>query len=173
MKLAQIFGDAQFVLVVVGSERHEAAVEGIACEMSEKRTCYVTLSKTRKALLDELSEKGAKVGNITFIDAISKTIMKSPEQGADALYAASPGALTEISMMVSKCMGKEFDYLLFDSVSRVFIYQKGAPVARFLSNIISQARQRGTRAAFVCIDLPEHAEFIKECAMLVEKTAKV
>jgi len=173
MELAKIFKGAQFVLVVVGSERYEATVDSIACEMSEKKTCYVTLSKTRSALADELVKRKAKVENITFIDAISKTIMKSPQQGPRALYADSPGALTEISMLVSKCMAKKFDYLLFDSVSRMFIYQKGAPVARFLSNIISQARQAGTSAVFVCIDVSEHDGLIKECSMLVDKTIKL
>ena len=107
--------------------------------------------------------------NILFIDAISKTIKNVPDQAKGVYYLNSPNSLTEISLQVSSLTRHNFDYIVFDSLTNLLIYQGKAPVAKFLSTIINKIRDSKTRAVFYCLDVKEHEELIEEASMFVDK----
>lgn len=159
----------KIVLLLVPSVDYNDVVRADAKALSKKNLGYITLNKTFEALKEDFIKSKVNVNNILFVDAISKTIKSVPEQAKGVYYLSSPSSLTEISLQVSSLVKHDFDYIVFDSLTNLLIYQGKAPVAKFLSTIINKIRDSNTRAVFYCLDVKEHEELIEEASMFVDK----
>jgi len=161
------------LLLVVPSASYGELEVQVARELSGKNVCYVTLNKTHQAMREIFEKEGVDTHGFVFVDAISKTIRRVPDQTDGCYFASSPSALTEISILVSKCMRHGFRYLVFDSLTSLLVYQDRAPVARFISNIATQARASDSDALFYTLDIESQTSLIKECSMMVDAVVKV
>jgi len=161
------------VLVLVPSIEYNDVVHQVAKDLSKKNLGYITLNKTFESLKDDFKKAKANVDNILFVDAISKTIKSVPDQAKGVYYLSAPNSLTEISLQVSSLIRHNFDYIVFDSLTNLLIYQGKAPVAKFLSVIINKIRDSGTKAVFYCLDVKEHEELIQDASMFVDKVIKL
>jgi hypothetical protein len=163
----------QTVLMLMPSASYGKQMVKVAKKLSKKSVCYVTLNKTAKSLMEIFKKNHVTLENIVFIDAISNTIMKVPKQDDACYYSKSPGSLTEISLLMSKFLRHEFDYLIFDSVTNLLIYQKKAPVAKFISSIINKIKASKTKAVFYALNVKEQESLIQESGMFVDKVVNV
>jgi len=84
------------------------------------------LNKTFNALEETLKKSKANLKNMVFIEAISKTMKKTPDQEGQCYYVSSPSAMTELSIAIEKFLRHEFDYLIFDSLNSLLVYEKNA-----------------------------------------------
>ncbi|MDP6671293.1 MAG: hypothetical protein QGI60_05790, partial [archaeon] len=98
-------------------------------KLSGKNVCYVTLNKTAESLKELFKKNGVNVDNVVFIDAISKTFKQVPDQTEGCYFIRSPGALTDLSIRIHKLLEHGFEYLVFDSLTNLLVYEKKAPVA--------------------------------------------
>jgi KaiC/GvpD/RAD55 family RecA-like ATPase len=157
-------------LGLVPSIEYNNIIVNMAWQLSKKSVCYVTLNKTYDSLKELFEKKGVNMKNMVFIDAISKTIKKIDDNEDNCYYVSSPSALTEISLAISKFLKHDFDYLIFDSLTNLTVYEKNAPVAKFLSSLINKINETKTRAIFYTINMGEQSELIKEVSMFVDNT---
>ena len=127
--------------------------------------------KSSKSLVS--SSKSNKIIGIFVIDAISKTLKKTPDQDKQTYYVSSPGALTELSLVITKFLKHNFDYLVFDSLTSLSIYTKKSPVANFLSSLINKIKETTTRAVFYAITTGKDDELIKQAEMFVDKVIEL
>lgn len=135
--------------------------------------CYVTLNKTSDSLKELFTKKKVALENIIFIDAISKTIKNVPDQSDGIYYVSSPAALTELSIIIDKFIRHNFDYIIFDSLTNLLIYEKKAPVAKFVSSLVNKIKQSKTKAIFYALSLKEQDQLIKESGMFVDKVIEM
>ena len=142
-------------------------------QLSGKKICYVTLNKTNSSLKETFRENNIDTSNIVFVDAISKTIKSVPDKSENTYFCSSPGALTEISLAVSKLLSQDFEYLIFDSLTNLLIYQNKAPVAKFVSNLVNKIRAGSTKAIFYALSVKEQDELIKETGMFVDSVMEI
>ena len=163
----------KIVLLLVPSIEYNDIVRATAKALSKKNLGYITLNKTSEALKEDFKKNKANVENILFIDAISKTIKSVPDSAKGVYYLSAPNSLTEISIQVTSLVNHKFDYIVFDSLTNLLIYQTKAPVAKFLSVIINKIRDSNTRAVFYCLDVKEHEELIEDASMFVDKVIKL
>ena len=98
--------------------------------------CYITVNKTYDSLKETLQKGKVNVENVIFIDTISKTMKKVEDQDKGVYYVSSPGALTELSLVIKKFLGHDFDYLVFDAVTNLSTYQDKKMCAKFLVDLI-------------------------------------
>jgi hypothetical protein len=173
INIAKELEDNKVVLLLVPSIEYNDDTKEIAKVLSKKNLGYITLNKTFGSLKEDFLKAKANVDNILFIDAISKTIKSVPDQAKGVYYLSAPNSLTEISLNVSRLINHKFDYIVFDSLTNLLIYQGKAPVAKFLSTIINKIRDSPTRAVFYCLDTKEHEELIEEASMFVDKVIKL
>lgn len=160
----------QIVLLLMPSaEYNEIMVETLK-QLSDKSIAYVTLNKTVDALKEIFEKNEVDIKNVIFIDAISKTIKKAPSQSDQVFYCSSPGALTEISLVISKFLKHNFDYLIFDSLTNLSIYQKKAPVTKFVSSLINKIKTGKTKAIFYALEGDD--ELVKKSSLFVDKVIK-
>lgn len=160
------------LLVMPGVEYNDIIVDTIK-QLSGKHVCYVTLNKTFSSLIELFNKKGIDTKNIFFIDTISKSIKNVPDQLEGCFFCSSPGALTEISVAISKHLNHEFDYLIFDSLTNLLIYQQKDPVAQFLSNLANKIRDSNTKAVFYALNVKAQDELIKETETFVDKVIEI
>ena len=114
-----------------------------------------------------------KTDKIVFIDAISKTIKTVPDQTDGCYYVSSPGALTELSIAIDRFLRHGFDYIVFDSLTNMLIYEKKAPVAKFVASLVNKIRNTKTRAVFYALSVQEQQALIEEAGMFVDKVVKL
>lgn len=155
------------LLLMPGTEYNEIIVNVL--KKLNGNICYVTLNKTSDSLRELFKKKKIKTENLVFIDAISKTIKDVPDQGDGVYYVSSPGALTELALVIEKFIRHKFDYLIFDSLTNLLVYESKAPVSKFVSTLVNKIKQVNTKAVFYALSVKDQETLIKESGMFVDK----
>ncbi|MFC1705091.1 hypothetical protein ACFLZ6_02055 [Nanoarchaeota archaeon] len=155
------------LLLMPGTDYNEVIVNTIK-DLAKKPVCYVTLNKTHDSLRELFKKNKVNVDNIVFIDAISKTF--KPVSNADnCTFVSSPGALTELSIAVTNNLDRNFDCFIFDSLTNLMIYEKKAPVAKFVSTLVNKFRAKNVKAVFYALSVKEQSALIEETGIFVDK----
>jgi len=163
----------QVVLLAVNSAKYNETVLINIKKLSKKSVGYVTLNKTFKALKEKFESKKVSVENIVFIDTISKSIMKVPDQTEGCYYVSAPNALTELSIAINRILRHDFKYLVFDSLTTLSIYQSSKTAAKFSNSIINQIRSHKTSAVFYILDAEDQNPLLNEISLFADKVIKV
>lgn len=159
----------KIVLLLIPSLEYNPLVLDNVKRLSKKMTGYITLNKTFDSLSELFKKNKVDLGNVVFIDAISKTLKNVPDQTKGCYFIDSPNSFTDMSLQINTFLRHDFSYIIFDSLTNLLIYQKKEPVAKFLSTIINKIRDSNTSAVFYCLDIKAHEELIEEASMFVDK----
>jgi len=162
----------QTVLMVMPSVEYNDILVDSMKQFGDSSVCYITTNKTYDSLKETFTKNKIKLDNVVFIDAISKTMKKVEDSEESVYYVSSPGALTELSLVVNKFLKHNFDYVIFDSLSNLLIYQKKAQLAKFIASLVNKIKTMETKALFYSLDINEQAELIKQTGMFVDKVIK-
>ncbi len=173
MNIKKELKENKTLLLIMPGLGYNSIILDILRNLSGKKICYVTLNKTYNSLNEIFNKKKIKTGGISFIDTISKTIKDMPNRKNKCYFCSSPGALTEISITISKVLEHDFDYLVFDSLANLLIYQDNDSVAKFLLKISNKIRESNTKAIFYALNVKEQGELIKEAGIFVDKVIKI
>ncbi len=173
MEISDELTSNKTILLLMPSAEYNTEIVRVVKSLSKESVCYVTLNKTADSLKEMFKKNKVNTENIVFIDAISKTIKKAPNESDSIYFVSSPGALTELSIVISKFLRHEFSYLIFDSLTSLMVYTKKAPVAKFLSSLINKIKESKTKAVFYSLSMKEHSELVNECSMFVDKVIDV
>jgi len=169
MNLIKELESNRAILLLVPGIDYGEITTSLAKQLSRGTVCYFTLNKTFSSLLSNFKRHGVKTDNLLFVDAISKSMREVPDQAEQCYYVSSPGALTELSIVLSKVLRHNFDYIVFDSLTNLLIYQEREPVAKFISNFVNRAGASNTKMVFYALNMLQHADIIQECSMFVDK----
>jgi len=159
----------QNILLLVSSLDYNNEIINTVKGLSKSSICYVTLNKTHSALKETFKKNKINTKNIIFIDAISKTIKKTPKQAENCYFVSSPAALTELSIAINKFLDYGFEYLIFDSLNSLLVYQKKSPITRCISSIVNKIKGSKTKAIFYAMSSDKEKDLIKETSMFVDK----
>lgn len=159
----------QTILLIMSSTDYNKEIVDVIKKLAGKNIAYVTLNKTFDSLVELFKKNKIKTENIVFVDAISKTIKNVPEQSEGVYYVSSPGSLTEMALVIDKFVRHNFDYLIFDSLTNLLVYESKAPVAKFVASLVNKIKQSKTRAIFYALSVKEQEALIKESGMFVDK----
>jgi len=163
----------QTLLLIVPSIDYNDIVVDMAKQLSGKNLCYVTLNKTYDSLIELFNKNKINTKKMMFIDAISKTLKKVPNKTANCYFVSSPASLTELSITITNLLNKKFDYLIFDSITSLSIYQKKEPVTKFVSSTINKIKETETKAIFYALKVKEQEELLKECCMFTDEVSEL
>ncbi|MCX6773052.1 MAG: hypothetical protein NTV88_04775 [Candidatus Micrarchaeota archaeon] len=157
------------ILLLVPSGNYNELVLQHAKRLSGNTVCFVTLNKTFPAIRDTFKKKKIDTANIVFIDAISKSMQNVPDQTAGCYYVSSPASLTELEIAAIKLLRHGFNYLMFDSLTSMLVYQKNAPLAKFVAALANNARQYNAKAVFYMIKNDEQKQTIDQVSAIVDR----
>jgi len=167
MDIKKELASNQTVLLVMPSAEYNSEMVDVAKQLSGN-ICYVTANKTYDALKETFEKAKVNAEKIVFIDSISKTMKKVPDQGDGVYYVASPGALTELSLVIKKFLKHEFDYLVFDSITNLSVYQDKKMCAKFFTDLIDKVKKTKTKAVFYAIDSAEQRWVVDHVGPMVD-----
>jgi len=157
----------QTVLLVMPSVEYNGVIVDVIKQLSGN-ICYVTANKTYDALKESFQKNKVNIEKIVFIDTISKTMKKVPDQAESVYYVSSPGALTELSLAVEKFLRHDFDYLIFDSITNLAIYQNKNICAKFITDLVNKVKKTKTKAVFYAVDSEEQRGVIDHAGQIVD-----
>ncbi|MCX8175279.1 MAG: hypothetical protein N3E51_03680 [Candidatus Micrarchaeota archaeon] len=158
----------QVLLVLMPNGNYDHIALAHLKKLSKKPTCFVTLNKTYESLRELLEKKKISQENIVFIDAISKTIKSMPNQTKSCYFITSPTSLTEMQIAILRLMKHGFEYVIFDSLSSILVYQKNAPIGKFVSALSNNARQNKNKLVFYMVKSSQHKALVDELKMFVD-----
>ena len=173
MDIKRELSENQTILLIMSSTDYNKEIVNILKKLPNKNIVYVTLNKTQDSLVELFKKNRIKTDNIVFVDAISKTIKNVPDQSKGVYYVSSPGALTELSLAVSKFIRHDFDYLIFDSLTNLLVYENKEPVAKFVASLVNKIKESRMRAVFYALSVKEQEALIKESGMFVDKVIEI
>jgi hypothetical protein len=159
----------QVVLMIMPADGYNNTIIKHLKKLSKKTVCFVTLSKTYESMKEIFKKNKINSGNIVVIDAISKSLRKVPDQTDGCYFVSSPNSMTELEIAVLKVLRHGFEYLVFDSLSTMLVYQKNAPVAKFVSALANNARQNNAKALFYTAKSAEQSQMVGEVSTMVDK----
>ena len=161
----------QTVLFAMSSDEYNEDIVDVAKSLSGN-VCYITTNKTFDSLKEGFTKGGVDVTNIVFIDAISKTMKKVPDQGEGVYYVSSPGALTELSLVIKKFLRHDFDYLVFDAVTNLLTYQDKNMCTKFIVDLVDKVKKSKTKAVFYAIESADNEDVVSKVGTIVDKVVK-
>jgi len=168
MGVKKILDSNQAVLLIVPSTDYNKVMIDTLKELSGESICYVTLNKTYDGFVETCKKNKIKMDKIGFIDAISKSFKKSPTDSENVYYISSPGALTELSLVIGKFLEHDFKYFVFDSITNLGIYHKQDICSKFSSSLVNKIKGKQTKAVFYAIGSRDDS-LVKQVGMFVDE----
>jgi hypothetical protein len=94
------FDNNNTILLIIGSSSYNKINIEIIKKLKGK-ICYISTNKTVDSLKEKFTKNNINAENMLFIDTISKTIKKIPEQTEKIYYVNSPGDLNGLSSAIA------------------------------------------------------------------------
>ncbi|MFH0861713.1 MAG: ATPase domain-containing protein [Candidatus Altiarchaeota archaeon] len=133
------------------------------------KICYISLNRPYTSLVKTFKKGGLDTERIYFIDAITRTA-QIPQECKECEFVSSPGALTELSVTISKVMdGGQYKYIVFDSLSTLLVYESDTTIAKFVHFLMAKVRVAGCNALFTCLKQDAESVLIKDINMFADK----
>ena len=165
----------QIIVLIVPDKDYLSSIVTLTRDISanSKRICYVTLNRPYRSLLDIFSKNGINTSKFYFIDAITKTA-EMAESIDNCEFVSSPGALTELSLSISNILEQEkFDYMIFDSLSTLLVYESETVITKFVHFLIAKVRVIGCNAMFTCLRQDINSVLVRDINMFADKIIDV
>ena len=172
MDLKTDFSKNQITLLTMSSLEYNDAIVNIMKQLTGN-TCYVTTNKTYDSLKEIFQKNKINTKNIIFLDSISKSLKKTQDNLEDVYFVSSPGALTELSLVIDKFLKQGFDYLIFDSLTNLSIYQNKNICSKFIIDLISKIKKTKTKAILYALESKDQEDVINKVGGMVDKVIKL
>ena len=151
---------------------YSKVIVDVAKQLSGRNVCYVTLNKTFYYIDGLLKKNKILVDNFVYIDATSKPIKNMPDQTNRCYFISSPGALTELSLKIKRFLRHNFEYIIFDSLTTLRIYNDKKVIKSFISSIVNKIQKSNTKAVFYSVNAEDN-NLIKESNLLTDNIIEV
>jgi archaellum biogenesis ATPase FlaH len=139
-------GDAYLLL-------RDSILKDIASEQ-ENKGLFITLNTPYKELIDKLKKEKINTKHTYFIDCITKSTSKASAD-SNCTYIQDPGSLTELSLAISEQVQiSEANYIVFDSVSTLLLYNSMENSERFLHYLFTKLKTLSLKSIVIAIDEP-------------------
>ncbi len=174
--LGEVLEVNDVILVKIKSDVYTKNIKEIAKILSSKnKLLFITLNKSSDSLISSFKKYKINVGNIYFLDAITRTFTK-PRRIKNSTFVRSPQALTEIGIEFTKIIKKfKPDCIVFDSLSTLIIYEDDIRTGlnRFITSIINKALRNNLKIIFFCLKSDENSRLIKNISIVAEKIINI
>lgn len=128
---------------------------------------YFTVNKPSEDLHDEFEEK-INLKNIKFIDCISKISGRKAKE-KNTTYLDSPSDLLQISATILLESKKAADFLIFDSVSTLLLYNEEESVEKFIHSLTGRIKASFGKSFFLFVKSSSHKRIVETLSQFSDK----
>ncbi|MEM4244583.1 MAG: hypothetical protein QXR60_00020 [Candidatus Nanoarchaeia archaeon] len=169
MDIKKELDEYKTVLLVIPGQEYSTVVLDTMKSLSGNTVGYVTLNKTFGSLKDLFAKNNISLDNVVFIDGISKMVMDVPSQTDGCYFVSSPSSLTELSILIGRLLNHNFKYIIFDSLTNLYIYKDKDAVTKFISLIINKIESHEANSIFFAVKYSDQEKVIEEISMFFNK----
>jgi KaiC/GvpD/RAD55 family RecA-like ATPase len=136
---------------------------------------YLTVNKPVEDLLKAFNARRIKTESVFFIDAISALVERKTLSSKNTLFLDSPTDLIELSNAFSKKLDsmQGLDFVVFDSVNTLLLYNKQPAVEKFIHLIVGKMRGKKLKGFLIAVKSSESAGFIETISQFVDKSIEI
>lgn len=157
------------LLSIFESQFYNQSVTSLLNSLKDKKICYVTMSKTADHMIKRFNLNNIKTDSIFFIDGVSCALNKCSTR-ENVISISSPYAFTELSIAINEILKtKEFDLLVFDSLSNLKVYARESISIKFTRDLITKIRAKQDKAVLTCLQNDAQSNLIMQSSMYVDK----
>ncbi|MBS3128549.1 hypothetical protein J4410_05360 [Candidatus Woesearchaeota archaeon] len=171
---SQVMEKDQVCILLFEARNYNLAMIDVVKQLQNKKICYVSLNKTYGVLMRDFKKNGIESENIFVVDTKTGEIEPSEKSKSSSVcYVSSPAALTELSIVISYILKQDhFDYLIFDSLSTLWLYDKETynGVAKFIIYMMNKIKSSNIRALFTVIKSENHSFLVEEASSCADLT---
>ena len=140
--------------------------------ISKKLTgVYVSLNKDYKEITSELEKIKINTSNLFFIIGIEKS---RKIEADNCVYTQGPQALTELSLTITNIINTgKFDYIFFDSISTVLMYNNLGVSQKFSTYIINKLKQNDLLGIIISLNEVQSNKIIPTIAQLCDHCVNI
>ena len=164
--------ESQIIVLVIPEHDYTERLVKVVHDLVDLdlRICYVSLNRPHNTLMSSFKKEGISIDKMFVVDAITRTAMVPPECSS-CDYVSSPGALTELSVAISKVMDRKegFGYIIFDSLSTLLVYESDTTIAKFVHFLMAKVRVAGCNAIFTVLKQDADSILVKDINMFADK----
>lgn len=161
----------QIIVLIIPNDQYMERIVDVAKEVAvdSQKICYVTLNRPYDSLIETLKSANVDTSKFFFVDGITKTA-EAPPSIENCEFVSSPSALTELSLTTSDLLdSQKYDYIIFDSLSTLLVYESEIVVTKFIHFLMSKVRIVGCKAIFTCLKQDADSVLIKDLNMFADK----
>ncbi len=130
---------------------------------------YITLNIPYKQLSPYLTKKNIDLSRLYFIDGISKASSKVIKTD-NCTFLEGPQSLTELSIAITAaCNTKKFDFLYFDALSTITMYNDVRTSEKFSHYIVNKFRNLDINAIIVSVNEENSLKIINVISQFCNK----
>lgn len=165
------FQGAQILVLVIPDKDYKTKWMEVVKQLSnlDGKICYISLNVPYETLIKSFKMLGIDASKFYFVDAITQTAQMSPET-ENCEFVSSPGALTELSLSISNILDRKgFNYVIFDSLSTLLVYESEITVTKFVHQLISKIRIIGSKAIFSILKQDTSSVLLRDINMFADR----
>ncbi|PIN74261.1 hypothetical protein COV20_01440 [Candidatus Woesearchaeota archaeon CG10_big_fil_rev_8_21_14_0_10_45_16] len=148
------YKDGGAYLFISGSKQHDAVTVAILKDQTKRlghNGIYVSLNKGYEFISKNLRDSGCDPSHLYFIDCVTMSQRKVVDRDCCA-FISNPSMLTSLSLAITTAIKtRQFDFLFFDSINSLAVYNKLPTTKRFLHYLIGKLREAGVKGLLFCI----------------------
>lgn len=137
---------------------------------------YVSINRPYSSLIEELSSKGIKTDNLTFIDCITKELGGKVQKVKNCSFIESPSDLTSLGIALHQYFissGEKNRILYFDSISSMCIHNSTEQVLRFIHYLTGKMRVFGLNGLMLTLHEDTDKKLIAELSQFCDKIIRL
>lgn len=148
--------DSYLVILVVSLKDYTAtAIELVRLFQKDgSEGIYFTINKAVEGLCALLEHSQVDCSKIHFVDAITNVAGRKEVYTKNSYYLESPTDLIEIDTKIDELLSQpntKRNFLVFDSISTLLIYNHPEAVEKFCHSLIGKIRGKKVRAVFLMV----------------------
>ena len=136
MKLNSLSGGSVTTIIVDSPLYLKTSIDVLKFLVDEKRLSgvYVTVNRPYSNIETTLQTNEVDLSKLFFIDAVTNMAVQTSNRTENCLYVASPESLTDISIALDQTINasSQKDFMFFDSLSALLIYNNVDTVSKYL-----------------------------------------
>jgi archaellum biogenesis ATPase FlaH len=170
MDLKKIIDNNQIILFVISPKEYLEFIKNfIRFFITSKLSCYVTLNRPYVSLNKFLESAKIDIDSMFFIDTSTKMSSIASPDADNCIFIESPSALTSLSIAVTEIVNNSNpEYVLFDSLSTLSIYNPENAIIKFTNDLINKTRASESKLILISIGSGEGDKVIEKVSMFTD-----
>ena len=171
MDLKQELTSNKVVLLTLENVNYKTGVLELLKSFSGDKVIYVVLNKSYAPVDRDFNKNGIDTQNFYYVNMARGEGKK--EQSPKAYQLDSTSALTELSIVIDRLLKEGYNYLLFDSITNLLVYNNADKTKKFMIDLTNKIKNSPSSGAYYALDSQVTKDLIKNLGQFVDKTIKI